>query len=373
MPTIDLTLGLVNDLGAFALVAMLYRSVLEHFDAGPAKALVIGLLFGLAAAFSIISASWTMPGVVIDPRNVMLVLAAPFGGLVAAIAAAVIAGTARIWVGGAGLPGGLVNIGLVIGVGCFFHYYIFRKNSPISTRNLIVLGVATNVSLLPVAFMPLDLLTRLLSGPLPILAAANLVGVIVLGRFLCRERKAVHMTRTLASEATTDELTQLPNRRMLERRTDRMFEEAGRKNHPVSVLVIDIDRFKQFNDRFGHDVGDAVLKNVANAVQANVRATDALARFGGEEIVVAMPNTSREIAAIVAERIRSVVDTDVFHLDRDSANVTVSIGVATGQEPALTFKALFKHADEALFVAKRLGRNQVQLADLRTPLGLAAA
>ena len=373
MPTIDLTLGLVNDLGAFALVAMLYRSVLEHFDAGLRKSAVIGLLFGLAAAFSILSASWILQGVVIDPRNVMLVLAAPFGGTFAAIAAAVIAVMARIWVGGAGLTGGLVNIGLVTGVGCFFHGYVFTKNSPISNRSLVILGTATNASLLPVAFMPLDLLTRLLSGPLPILALANLVGVMVLGRFLCRERKAVFMARTLTSEATTDPLTQLPNRRMLERMTDRMFEEAGRKNHPVSVLVIDIDRFKQFNDRFGHDVGDIVLRNVADAVQASVRATDALARFGGEEIVVAMPNTSREIAAIVAERIRSVVDTEVFHLDRDSANVTVSIGVATGQEPALTFKALFKHADEALFVAKRLGRNQVQLADAGSPMGLAAA
>ena len=373
MPTIDFIHSIINDLGVFALVAMLYRSVLERLGSGPSKGALLGLLFGAAAAFAIGSAARIMQGVVIDPRNVMLVLAAPFGGPLAAVIAAVIAACARYWVGGIGTAVGLINIGLAAGVGLAFQRLVFKADRPATVRQLGTLGAATSASLLPVLLLPADVLAKLLAGPLPIIAAANLVGVIVLGRFLCRERKAVIVARTLVSEAMTDSLTQLPNRRMLERLTDRMFEDAGRKNEPVSVLVIDIDRFKQFNDRFGHDVGDLILVRVADAIRANVRQRDALARFGGEEIVVAMPNTKRGTALIVAERIRTVIDAEIFHLDRETANVTVSIGLASGRDPTLTFKSLFKLADEALYAAKRQGRNQVQMAGALRAQGLAAA
>ena len=299
MSSIDLIFEIINDLGVFALVAMLYRGVLERSAAGLKESVPLGVLFGLAAAFAILSASRMTQGVVIDPRSVMLVLAEPFGGPLAAVTAASIAAGARFWVGGVGLLAGLVNIGLAASVGFAFQKLLLESDRQASLKHLVSLGIATNVSLLSVMLLPSDVLTRLMAGPVPIFAAANLVGVLVLGRFLCRERKAVFMTRTLASEATTDTLTQLPNRRMLERLTDRMFEEASRLNHPVSVLVID--------------------------------------------------------------------------LDRESANVTVSIGVATGSDPALTFKGLFKLADEALYAAKRLGRNRVQMADAMMSRSFSAA
>ena len=148
------------------------------------------------------------------------------------------------------------------------------------------------------------------------------------------------------------------------------LDDASRSGHPVSLLVIDIDRFKCMNDRFGHDVGDVVLTRVADVILNNVRRGDVVARYGGEEIVVLLPSTGIAAASAIADRIRSLVDLDVFHQDRDAGRVTVSIGVAAQQGEGVSFRGLFKAADEALYLAKERGRNRVELAP---PVSLAAA
>src|SRR5262249_48444568 len=124
----------------------------------------------------------------------------------------------------------------------------------------------------------------------------------------------------------TDNLTGLANRRALENELAREFSRARRHNLPTSFLLLDIDRFKDVNDRYGHLAGDAVLARVAETARAAVRDGDTVARYGGEEIAVLMPQTSLEEAATVAERIRAAIQSVVTKYRNLTIEVTVSIG-----------------------------------------------
>ncbi|MEF2551549.1 diguanylate cyclase [Aurantimonas sp. A2-1-M11] len=362
VPSTEFFLGVVNGLGIFALVTMLYGRALRTAEPGIARGIALGLLFGVGASLSIANAVELAPGLRIDPRAVMLVLAAPFGGPGAATVAAAVTSAYRLYLGGSAALPGIANIVTTAGVGAIFAYCIFENMRPAGTRQLLMLGFFSNVPLLFILTVPVDNAGEIFLRTIGPMIIADVLGVLILGRFLCNERKAFVFGRALEAEATTDPLTLLPNRRHLERRTSEMVETAQRNGKPISVLVIDIDRFKEVNDNYGHDVGDAILQKVAAVVRASVRKSDALARFGGEEVVVAMADTTLAAAAHTAERIRSAVDADVFHRDRETGNVTVSVGVATQQGEDLSFKRLFKAADEALFLAKQRGRNRVEFA-----------
>jgi diguanylate cyclase (GGDEF)-like protein/PAS domain S-box-containing protein len=166
----------------------------------------------------------------------------------------------------------------------------------------------------------------------------------------------------LEKMATTDPLTGLANRRAL---TDRMAEEVsrcGRYGAPLAVAMIDLDNFKRINDTYGHDVGDRVLKTVAQIISQQTRSADMAARFGGEEFCVLLPNVRLPEAAAAMERIRSAVAAD-----RMEPKVTVSIGVAASPPAPCDAHALFLHADEALYQAKANGKNCVLCAEPSDP------
>ncbi len=160
--------------------------------------------------------------------------------------------------------------------------------------------------------------------------------------------------------AVTDGLTGLHNRRYLETHLDILFERAVSRGRPLSYLITDIDRFKSINDAFGHDGGDDVLREFANLLRRQVRGADLVSRYGGEEFVVAMPDTDAELAAKVAERVRAAVAENSFSLTNGrKVPVTVSVGVATLQGRADSIAGLAKRADTALYEAKAAGRNRV--------------
>jgi len=160
----------------------------------------------------------------------------------------------------------------------------------------------------------------------------------------------------LSRLALTDELTQLLNRRAFDAALDREFATSARHRHAMSLLMVDIDDFKSFNDTFGHDVGDRVLRVVAGAVARGFRLGDTAARFGGEEFAVILANTSRNEAAETAERLRIAVR----ELEVQERRVTVSIGISsTPQAGPDTKLDLLRRADEALYRAKREGRDRV--------------
>ena len=160
--------------------------------------------------------------------------------------------------------------------------------------------------------------------------------------------------------AITDQLTGLHNRRYMARHLDTLMKNAT-LSKPVSFLVIDIDYFKAVNDTYGHDAGDEVLREFASRVSANVRGIDLACRYGGEEFVVVMPDTDKNFAYSVAERLRQSVEANQFPLSRapEGIKVTVSIGIACSRGGQDTADSLLRRADQALYRAKREGRNRV--------------
>ena len=162
--------------------------------------------------------------------------------------------------------------------------------------------------------------------------------------------------------AVTDQLTGLHNRRYMASQLDALVRRASvGGGDPVGLLVIDIDHFKKINDNFGHDVGDEVLREFALRVASNVRAIDLPCRYGGEEFVVIMPDTSVEAATRVAERIRTHVAGSSFRVagGEELLTVTISIGVSATLSADDTPAALLKRADEGVYEAKAAGRNKV--------------
>jgi two-component system cell cycle response regulator len=167
------------------------------------------------------------------------------------------------------------------------------------------------------------------------------------------------------SLAYTDALTGVYNRRYMNAHLDRKIMEISDTQKPVSVLIFDIDHFKRVNDTYGHASGDEVLKAISERVGASIRDFDLLARYGGEEFVVIMPSTPPELAVMVAERLRRRLEKDPFAIcgSDQLLPVTASLGVATTTDPMETAESLLGRADEALYAAKRGGRNQVCSAD----------
>ncbi|MFW5826477.1 MAG: diguanylate cyclase [Alkalispirochaeta sp.] len=165
--------------------------------------------------------------------------------------------------------------------------------------------------------------------------------------------------------AMTDSLTQTGSRRRFEVEGRLLYENAQRSGHPVAALMVDIDHFKPINDAHGHDVGDLILRRVADACGRDLRGSDLLARYGGEEFVVVLPESSEVEARTAAERMRSRVEA-VTHPELDTS-VTVSIGVAAEiPHTASGFERLIHRADRALYRAKDSGRNRVAVADSPT-------
>ncbi len=171
------------------------------------------------------------------------------------------------------------------------------------------------------------------------------------------------LRRTLAETtdaATTDRLTGVSNRTAVLARLFGELERVARYERPLSVGFVDIDHFKAVNDTYGHHAGDIVLRGVANALRANLRGSDALGRYGGEEFLVILPETGADDAANLAEKLRQVVLRERFEVaPGTSVSVTVSIGVSGGTGRALHVDTLVRDADAAMFSAKSLGRNQV--------------
>jgi two-component system cell cycle response regulator len=180
-------------------------------------------------------------------------------------------------------------------------------------------------------------------------------------RFNDQLRDSVQQTIELA---VTDGLTGLNNRRYLDTHLKLLFDRATARGRPLSICITDIDRFKSVNDTYGHDAGDEVLREFANRVRSTVRGADLACRFGGEEFVVVMPDTTPETAASVAERLRMVVEMNPFQLRQAGVSIaiTASIGISSTVWGAESAEQLLKQADMALYEAKHAGRNRVVAA-----------
>ncbi|MCZ6697030.1 MAG: diguanylate cyclase [Acidobacteria bacterium] len=165
----------------------------------------------------------------------------------------------------------------------------------------------------------------------------------------------------LLKMSVTDDRTNLLNDRYLNRRLTEEFKRAQRYVAPLSVVILDLDHFKQINDKYGHDCGDQVLRSFGKVVLDSARETDIVGRFGGEEFLMILPNTVGIRAAIVAERVRRAAEEQVYKYREFLVRVTVSAGIASypANRHVRTEANLLKAADDAMYRAKKISRNKV--------------
>ena len=192
-----------------------------------------------------------------------------------------------------------------------------------------------------------------------VIAFAGLLGIALFGIKL---NEAYELIR---SQAVTDDLTGIPNRRSLLDRVLTEFNRSRRNKYSLSVIMIDIDHFKSYNDTYGHERGDECLKKVALAMQKTLkRPSDFCARYGGEEFIIVLPDTTQEGAMFIAEEIRTAVKNLEIHHEKSSPAgiVSISLGVATADNNlSISYEDLIRQSDKALYLAKEKGRNRVEV------------
>jgi diguanylate cyclase (GGDEF)-like protein len=174
----------------------------------------------------------------------------------------------------------------------------------------------------------------------------------------------IRLREALRAQSTKDPLTGLYNRRYLQEMLDREIRRAIRSEQALGVLMLDLDHFKNFNDTYGHDAGDAVLRETASFLVRSIRAEDFVCRYGGEEFVVILPTADLRAAEARAQRIRAKLrDLVILHNGRSLGLITASIGVAALPAHGTNEKELLQAADAALYRAKREGRDRVAVAE----------
>ncbi|MEN6625178.1 MAG: GGDEF domain-containing protein [Candidatus Sumerlaeia bacterium] len=183
-----------------------------------------------------------------------------------------------------------------------------------------------------------------------------LVGSTLFGFFL-RDEAELEADQQLFHLASNDALTGLRNRGVLNMELEKEFDRARRYGRSLSLVMFDIDHFKNFNDTYGHQMGDAVLQEIGRLVKANIRFNDLGARYGGEEFAIILPETAIDGALIQAERLRQSVANFIIPTEGTSINITISLGIAQLETGINSVEDLIRAADKALYQAKNEGRN----------------
>lgn len=227
------------------------------------------------------------------------------------------------------------------------------------------LGIATisMIIILAIDFLSIGSNKQLLSGYFEkdlILFSALFVTAFILGMYVDIEREH---SKELKNLANIDELTGLYNHRYFQEFLQKAINNADKEKQEVSLLFMDIDYFKNFNDVNGHQAGDLILKEIGQIMKSCIRSTDAVARYGGEEFAAILPNTTEHDAVKIGERIRASIQNTDFkgQENQPDKNITISIGISSYPKRAISKHQLINTADDALYRAKSFNRNRVEL------------
>ncbi|MBY8916878.1 diguanylate cyclase [Nitratireductor sp. L1-7-SE] len=363
MTTALLVSGVLQNLGIAAVAALFYDIVLRSCPTPSARHTLVALVFAAGAVGSMTLPVEVAPGIIFDLRNAFVILAMSFGGWLAVGATTLAAFAYRLWLGGAGaLPGG---VGIVMCAAAGIVFALHFKGRRTGLFAFAVLGVFCAASLVSMFLLPFETAVAILMKVGPVMLVMNILGTMIVGGIVDRQKRQFERENTLTREASTDSLTRLANRRAFDMRGPDLMEAASQRGDACALMLIDIDHFKQINDAHGHDVGDKVLQHLAVLVRSNVRKTDLVARYGGEEIALVLPSHDAKRAFGLGERLRkAVAGTPYRHEGTLEINLSVSIGLyaSDGVEDVEPFATAFKRADMALYRAKEAGRNRVEIA-----------
>ena len=253
---------------------------------------------------------------------------------------------------------------LLLSTQCIFALFtLLNRQSKVIGRGqyllaggLVITIFVLVMRILSVVFAPSDIISMLHQTPIQVLTfMATFISLILIsnGFVLMIKERADERIRLMAMK---DRLTGIWNRIRLEEAAQQEIARLERYGHPVSLIMMDLDHFKQVNDQFGHGMGDQVLKEFCAVVQSCIRTTDILGRWGGEEFVLILPNSGYTSAVLLAERIRSEIEQHIFP---DELRLTTSLGMAVCQSTD-TWNSWLERADQALYRAKSIGRNRVE-------------
>lgn len=225
-----------------------------------------------------------------------------------------------------------------------------------STIFAVLSTVLFSIGYLFISYYVMEIFNLWIPIVLPVIFIVIAFSLSYLTKYLIKSKDFEHQYKL----ATIDGLTELYNHRYFQETLKNQVEIAKRYNQTFSLIIIDIDFFKKFNDTYGHQAGDAVLKQVAQTLKKNSRTTDVVCRYGGEEMSIILPNTSLEEALLSANRFNKAVEEKEFYINSNTTSkVTISVGVATFPQDAETAQELIEKADKGLYYAKKHGRNQV--------------
>ena len=191
-------------------------------------------------------------------------------------------------------------------------------------------------------------------------ANKELVEEGALEKILIYKLKAKELSEKTKKQASIDTLTKLFTRRVMRAQLDNLISLAAGRQQAFSFILVDIDHFKVINDTYGHPTGDKVLKEIAKHIRMNVRGSDIICRYGGEEITIILPRTDLDAATNIAENLRKIIGTsDFYSTDNKKLNLTISCGVSTYGPDGVSRPDIINAADRRLYRAKKTGRNRV--------------
>lgn len=234
---------------------------------------------------------------------------------------------------------------------------VLKTNStPIAVSTAIV----TILGYILITYLAMMIANLWIDIIIPVIAVISIFVIAYIVKYIIKSRDFDHQYKL----ATTDGLTELYNHRYFQDQMRRQIASCQRYKNEFSMIIVDIDHFKSFNDTYGHQAGDAVLRQVAQTLKNNSRSTDIVCRYGGEEMSIILTNTDKEEAIIKAHKVCDAVAERIFKLSAtQTVHVTISVGVSTFPEDGETPQQIIEIADQGLYYAKEHGRNQVGLAE----------
>ncbi|MCA0988734.1 diguanylate cyclase [Guptibacillus algicola] len=318
------------------------------------RKLTSGFFAGLAGSLLMFFGIEIGTSTIIDMRHVPFLLVTLYGGFLPGAVALIVIQLVRFAIG--------VSISsfasLVLLITLFIGYLLFRRWQVGTMLKVFLMLIYSNITFTVVITLMLDIesfykinllfwITSLASGMMAIYTSEYL-------------RRINHLFKQYQLSSTIDPLTGLNNVRSFDEAMNIAIRESNIKRKPLSLLIIDIDYFKQVNDTYGHTAGDAVLQQFGTALRKSVGPEDIVSRNGGEEFTILLKNTSHDEALTTAEYVRSFIEEQLFKASHmETLHITASLGVATYPETVFSSDELYSKADQALYTAKRKGRNRV--------------